>query len=125
MTAWLKYAPDKPVLEQAGCQQELPLKSKLTGAYVLDEAKSIVYGPRQHQYGHPAVNFQRIADAWAPIFGHKVSVGEVGLALMQLKLMRAVNQLHQNATEDEIRDTFVDVAGYSEATMRALFEEAP
>lgn len=127
------YPPQRPLpflldeemlIPQAQCSTPRDDLST-TRSFVLDEAKAIVYGPRQHQYGHPSVNFKRIAEAWAPIFGHEVSIGEVGLSLLQLKIMRAVNQLHKRAGQEEIRDTFVDIAGYSEATMRALFEEAP
>lgn len=106
----------------------LPLDAPLglgRPSFVLDSAKAIVYGPRQEQYGHASVNFQRIADSWAPLFGLPVSRGTVGLALIQLKVMRAVNQLQVGASYEEMRDTYVDIAGYAEASMRAMFEEAP
>lgn len=109
-------------------QRELPLPVKTGGepAFVLDEAKQIVYGAREGQYGHPSKNFQDIADGWSIIMGQPVTVGQVGLMMVWLKTMRANQKLSPDnpaIDREHVHDSFVDIAGYAEATMRALFEE--
>ena len=97
-------------------------------SFVLDDAKDIVYGPREHMYGHASVNFDRTAAMWEPIFGTPVSRLQVGLAMILLKVARGGNLVQReaqggpSATFDEIEDTMKDIAGYAEATMRSLFE---
>jgi hypothetical protein len=98
------------------------------GSFILDEARTIVYGDRQAQYGHPAVNFDNVAKAWSSVLGTTVTVGQVGLMMIQLKVLRAMNQLNHSAGKpvlEDVQDSFVDIAGYAEVTMRALFEEPP
>ena len=72
---------------------------------ILDEASSVVDGPRQDNYGHPKVNFQRIADLWSVVFGRPVTPHEVCMCLIQLKIAR-----HVHAPK---RDNLVDIAGYA------------
>jgi hypothetical protein len=97
-------------------------------SFILDGAKEIVYGARQHMYGHAAVNFQRTADLWRGVFGQEVTNLQVGAAMLQLKLARLGNLIEREATGGppatfaEIEDTMKDIAGYAEATMRSLFE---
>lgn len=105
-----------------------PVKGNLRRSFVLDAAKDIVYGPREHMYGHASVNFDRTAVMWEPIFGTPVSRLQVGLAMILLKVARGGNLVQReaqggpSATFDEIEDTMKDIAGYAEATMRSLFE---
>ena len=103
---------------------------KLPSSFVLDAAKDIVYGARQHMYGHASVNFARTAQMWEPIFGAPINNLQVGLAMILLKVARGGNLVQREATGgakatfDEIEDTLKDIAGYAEATMRSLFESA-
>ena len=64
---------------------------------ILDEAKELIYGARQQSYGHPWLDFSRIAKIWEAIFGHPVTPEQV-------KISREVNA-HK-------RDNLVDGAGY-------------
>jgi hypothetical protein len=97
-------------------------------SFVLDGAKDIVYGARQHLYGHASINFRRVADLWTVNFGTQVSSLQVGLAMVGMKLSRLLNLVEREknggplATFDEVEDGFKDIAGYAEATMRALYE---
>ena len=68
------------------------------------EAVSLVTGPRQAAYAHPAVNFARIAALWSPILGVDVTPGQVGLCMVQLKIARELNRPG--------RDNLVDALGY-------------
>ncbi len=72
---------------------------------ILEEASKVVDGPRQDNYGHPKVNFQRIADLWTPVLGNEVTPAQVVLCLIQLKIAR-----HTHAPK---RDNIVDIAGYA------------
>jgi hypothetical protein len=96
--------------------------------FVLGEAQSIVYGAREGQYGHPSKNFEDIAHGWSRIAGIELNVGQVGLMMVWLKVMRAKRGLQGYSGElmparESLQDSFVDIAGYAEATMRALYEE--
>lgn len=69
------------------------------------DAVHVVNGPRQRDYAHPKVNFQRIADLWSPIFGIEVTPEQVALAMIQVKVAREINR--------HTRDNLVDLIGYT------------
>lgn len=87
-------------------------------ANILQEAEKIIYGEREASYGKPSENFHRIALMFTAILYPKlklntqVSIREVGLLMIALKISREVNE-HK-------RDNLVDIAGYAAATDRAL-----
>lgn len=93
----------------------LPLVEPETAApeRVLDEAIRVVYGNRQQNYGHPRVNFKRIADLWSVIVGTTITPEQTGLMMVCLKIARLME------TPDH-RDSYVDIAGYAAATARAV-----
>jgi len=68
------------------------------------EAVSLVTGPRQAAYAHPAVNFRRIAALWSPILGVEVTPRQVALAMVAVKIAREINRPG--------RDNIVDAIGY-------------
>lgn len=78
---------------------------------LLREAAGLITGDREHEYGTPQVNFQRIADLWNVQFNHLLAEGkkfqpvDVALGMIQVKMGRAVQ------TPNE--DTFKDIAGYT------------
>lgn len=72
---------------------------------VLAEAGKTIYGPRQEEYGHPHVNFERIAQAWSAYLGVDVTAQDVTMLMVILKAMRG--------REGYKRDTNVDIAGYA------------
>ena len=69
------------------------------------DAIHVVNGPRQRNYAHPKVNFQRIANLWRPIFGIEVTPEQVALAMIQVKVAREINR--------HTRDNLVDLIGYT------------
>jgi len=69
------------------------------------EALAAVTGPRQRDYAHPRINFQRIADLWSPILGITVTPEQVALAMIQVKVARLMNRY--------TRDSVVDILGYA------------
>lgn len=77
---------------------------------VLEEARRLVNGDRQNQYGPPDQDFQRTARMWSALKGVEFSAQDVAAFMICLKLSR---QTHQNK-----RDNWVDVAGYAECGNR-------
>ena len=71
----------------------------------LDEAKSLICGDRNAQYGSPTQDFERIAGMWTILFGRQFSAHEVAMAMVCLKLSRLVHSPGK-------RDSWVDGAGY-------------
>ena len=78
------------------------------------DAVQAVTGPRQRDYAHPKVNFQRIADLWAPILGNAITPEQVALCMIQVKVAREMNR--------HTRDNLVDIIGYT-LTLDACMED--
>jgi len=81
------------------------------GDTVGQEAEKLIRGQRQEDYGHPRVNFQRLADAWnAYLAGRSIdddpiTPHDVTMLMVLLKAIRGA--------EGYKRDTAVDVVGYA------------
>lgn len=73
---------------------------------ILDDAKSLVHGDRQGDYGHPKVNIQRIAELWRPVIGKEITPSMVCMCMILVKLSRLIHGYK--------RDSVVDIAGYAE-----------
>lgn len=71
---------------------------------ILEEAALVVDGDREKTYGHPSVNFERTAVGWSVILGHPVTLEQVALMMVWLKIAREVHEPK--------RDNLVDAAGY-------------
>lgn len=78
------------------------------------DALAAVTGPRQRDYAHPRINFQRIADLWTPILGTRVTPEQVALCMIQVKVAREMNR--------HTRDNLVDLIGYT-LTLDACMED--
>ena len=78
------------------------------------DAVQAVTGPRQRDYAHPKVNFQRIADLWAVILGTQVTPEQVALCMITMKVAREMNR--------HTRDNLVDIIGYT-LTLDACMED--
>jgi hypothetical protein len=74
-------------------------------ASIATDAVQVVTGPRQRDYAHPKVNFQRIADLWSPVLGVTVTPEQVALCMIQVKVAREINR--------HTRDNLVDLIGYT------------
>jgi len=71
---------------------------------ILEEAKELVYGDRMKDYDPPDINFERIAKIWSVILGQEISLRQVALLMIGLKLARELGTSK--------RDNWVDMAGY-------------
>jgi hypothetical protein len=72
---------------------------------VLEEAQSVVHGPRGDDYGHPLDNHSRTAALWSTYLAREVTPEDVCMLNILQKVSRAMNSI--------TRDTLVDVAGYA------------
>lgn len=73
---------------------------------ILDEAKGLIYGDRQDQYGDALTSFGNIADGWSVIAGTEITAEQVCMMMGWLKMMRLLNQPTHH-------DSVVDLAGYA------------
>lgn len=98
-----------------------PIKSVPYRAQVLEEAKRLITGDRNKSYGSATENFTNIAKIWNVQFGHMLkdgyefTAGQVGEAMISVKLARAIAQPK--------RDNYVDMAGYAACTAEVRSDE--
>lgn len=67
--------------------------------------QQLVAGPRQDDYGHPIVNFRRIARIWSGILDIEVTEEQVALCMIGVKMAREVNKAKD--------DNQADIDGYN------------
>lgn len=83
---------------------------------ILQEAQRLVHGARQHDYGHPADDFERIAGMLNALFASRLRVPfraeDIPLIMVCVKLSREINSAK--------RDNLVDLAGYAETRSMVL-----
>lgn len=79
---------------------------------VAQEAETLIRGQRQKDYGHPSINFKRIADSWSAFLGIEVTPVMVSVMMILLKAQRVAEGYHH--------DTIVDIIGY--ASLAAILE---
>lgn len=82
---------------------------------ICQEADRLVSTDRNDDYGHPSLDFGRIAALWHETFGWKVRPKDVALAMILVKISREINRPK--------RDNLVDIAGYAR-TIEMLEDEA-
>lgn len=81
------------------------LPEKINREKLLDEAKRIVCGDRDRQYGHPEDAFRVIAEFWTSYLGTEITAADVCDLMILLKVAR--NSFKQK------HDNLVDIAGYA------------
>lgn len=82
---------------------------------ILDTAKRIVYGRGEGDYGHPAQNFQEIADIWTVLLGRQLTDPITPLQVASMFVGTKLARLIQSPFH---RDSMVDIAGYAETAAR-------
>lgn len=86
--------------------QEAAQERQAKAATVLEIAAHIIYGDREETYGHPAKNLTLIAKYWSAHLDKEITVDDVCIMMMALKLARLKNTPHH-------RDSQVDICGYA------------
>ena len=72
---------------------------------ILDDAKYKINGPRAKDYGDAWENHENVAKTWSVILKKDVSVNEVYLCLLALKMCRLIVTPHHE-------ESAVDICGY-------------
>lgn len=73
---------------------------------IFEEAAEIIDGDREKTYGDPSANLRRIAGIWSVVLGMPITVDQVCMCMIGLKLARLVN-------DPTHRDGKVDLCGYT------------
>lgn len=91
-----------PMLEQSVGD---PQTVKKHAATVLKTAEDVIHGDRLKHYGHPSINFERIARSWEQYKGTEITPMDVCVMMILLKAQRMAEGYH--------RDSVVDIGGYA------------
>ena len=73
---------------------------------ILKNAMELINGDRAKDYGDAHENHQRIAELWSVVFGIKITVYQVVLCLILLKVARLIYSPKKI-------DSWVDIGGYT------------
>ena len=72
---------------------------------ILQEADRMINGPRAKDYGDAYLNHERIAKMWTVLLGHDVTVEQVYMCMIAVKLSRLI----ETPTHE---DSAIDLCGY-------------
>ena len=72
---------------------------------LLDEAKKLICGDRQEDYGDKLKNHQNIADFWSVFLEKEITAHDVAICMALVKVARLMNQ-HK-------KDSYLDMAAYA------------
>ena len=72
---------------------------------ILAEARTLIYGDREDQYGDPREAFARIAGLWSTYLGIEVTPADFANLMILMKTARTKGGYH--------RDSYVDIVGYA------------
>lgn len=68
----------------------------------LDQASSLINGPRQEAYGSPHENFERLAVRISQITEQPITKRQAAQIMVELKLARLANGYHEDSVIDAI-----------------------
>lgn len=84
---------------------QLHKHSLVPSSTILDEAKELVYGPREDDYGDAFNDMDRVAKMWSAILDTRVTAEQVPLCMIAIKISRLCHAFK--------RDSLVDIPGWS------------
>jgi len=79
----------------------------MTREEILDQAKQIVSGDRDKQYGQPEDNFAKVAALWANYLETPIGAEDVAAMMILFKVARLIGSEYKSV------DSWVDIAGYA------------
>ena len=77
-------------------------------SHILESADRIINGERQRDYGEASNSFATIATMWSSYLGKPITIEQVGMMMILLKVARS--------TKKPTEDSLVDIAGYAALT---------
>lgn len=83
---------------------------------LLKHTDELINGERSKDYGDPHQSFQNIAELWSTYLGHEITVTDVGMMMILLKVAR-------NGRGRNKPDNFVDICGYASLTGSQVFSK--
>lgn len=113
-TEHFKTAYPKVVLDSA--KDSLQKSEEKDIETILDEASKVAGGQREHWYGHPKINCERIADGWRWYLRSKYGI-EVPINPEDTQMMMIIVKLAREMHKPN-RDSLVDICGYARCVER-------
>jgi len=104
---FIKENPPHFLTSEGAISYSSPKPSSPKPITVMDEAKGLIYGDREKDYGKTTDNFKDIAKGWEVITKATITPEQVGLMMAWLKICRA------NQDNCEKRDSLIDLCGYA------------
>lgn len=89
--------------------------SRQKAADLLQHASELINGERAKDYGEPQQSFEKIAKLWSTYLHHEITVTDVGMLMILLKVAR-------NGRGRNKPDNFVDICGYASLVGSEFFE---
>lgn len=86
-----------------------------------DQAKKLVYGDRNQQYGSPAKDYERVSKVWSGLLCNKLKDGEsitAEEALIMMTSLKLCREFHKHKD-----DNIIDAHGYLECLHWVLSEK--
>jgi len=113
-TDFITFGPRRPTEDLA--RDPVP-------THILDEARKVVYGRGESEYGHPFDDFSRTAGMLTALFADKLRPGAGFEPEDVAKIQICVKLSRSRAGEKS--DHYVDIAGYAETAARVLWDPKP
>lgn len=100
-------------------------KSQLPLGHCLNEAKQIINGERQDQYGNPEDSFAKIAEYWDTYLrqNHETFNGGPLLKTIDVAHMMMLFKIARMSGQEVKRDNYVDLCGYASIVADRLIQE--
>mgnify|MGYP000237464448 CR=1 FL=1 len=83
---------------------------------LLKHTEELINGDRAKDYGDPHQSFQKIANLWSTYLHDEITVTDVGMMMILLKVAR-------NGRGRNKPDNFVDICGYASLTGSQVFSK--
>lgn len=93
---------------------EEPMISRQKAAELLMHAAELINGQRAQDYGEPQQSFENIARMWSTYLHTEITVTDVGMMMILLKVSR-------NRRGIDKQDNFVDICGYASLAGSKVF----
>jgi hypothetical protein len=89
--------------------------SRQRAAELLAYTSEIINGERAQAYGEPQQSFEKIANLWSTYLHTEISITDVGMMMILLKVAR-------NGRGKDKDDNFIDICGYASLVGSASFD---